>query len=258
MPGYARSPQYGTNAAAFDRRRNRSGGADCRLGIRTRGGHRQPRAGDWVWSALETLSEPLQEVVLLRYFTSASSYHQVAAACDVPVGTVRSRLNQARTRLDQALRATVSTVHTDIDTRVARRREAAEALPSSAPLGQFRTALADATVPDLRLVGPQGQRSLGREALADMMDSDLRAGVRQRLNSDHDIVSRIKASVVDSKSNDGARSTGDIARHKSGNESAAYFVPAHELHVGSLEHRPEHIRANGGSVQRPDGGGAPL
>jgi RNA polymerase sigma-70 factor (ECF subfamily) len=138
---------------------------------------------DWVWSALETLSEPLQEVVLLRYFTPASSYDQIAAVCDVPVGTVRSRLNQARMKLDQALRATANTAHADIDTLVTRRRDEAEALLSSAPRGQFRTVLADTTVPDLRLTSPQGQRVVGRESLADIMDSDLRAGVRQRLNT---------------------------------------------------------------------------
>jgi len=33
---------------------------------------------DWVWSALETLSEPLQVAVLLRYFTQVGSYGQIA------------------------------------------------------------------------------------------------------------------------------------------------------------------------------------
>jgi hypothetical protein len=122
-------------------------------------------------------------VVLLRYFTTAGSYDQVAAACDVPVGTVRSRLNRARMKLDHALRATASTVHADIDTLVARRRDEAEELLSAAPRGQFRTALAAATVPDLRLTSPQGKRVVGRENLADMMDSDLHAGVRHRLNT---------------------------------------------------------------------------
>ena len=48
--------------------------------------------------------------------------------------------------------------------------------------GRFRATLTAATVPGLHLIGPQGQRTRGREALADIMDSDLDAGVRQRLN----------------------------------------------------------------------------
>ena len=46
---------------------------------------------DWVWSAVNELSEPLQVPLLLRYFTPATSYEQMAAVCDVPVRTVRSR-----------------------------------------------------------------------------------------------------------------------------------------------------------------------
>jgi RNA polymerase sigma-70 factor (ECF subfamily) len=78
---------------------------------------------DWVWSALEELSEPLQVAVLLRYFTTATSYGQIAAACEVPVGTVRSRLNQARTKLDRALRATAADAHYDTAALTARRRD---------------------------------------------------------------------------------------------------------------------------------------
>jgi RNA polymerase sigma-70 factor (ECF subfamily) len=137
---------------------------------------------DWVWSALEELSEPLQVAVLLRYFTTATSYGQIAAACEVPVGTVRSRLNQARTKLDRALRATAAAAHYDTAALTARRRDEAEDLLSSAVHGQFRATLAAATVPDLHVIGPQGQRTCGRDALADIMDSDLHAGVRQRLN----------------------------------------------------------------------------
>lgn len=138
---------------------------------------------DWVWTALDALSEPLQEAVLLRYFTTASSYQQIAAACGVPVGTVRSRLNQARTKLDNALRATADTTHTDSAAITARRRREAQELLSSAAHGRFRTTLAAATVPDLNLLGPQGQRARGRDTLADIMDSDLAAGVRQCLST---------------------------------------------------------------------------
>jgi RNA polymerase sigma-70 factor (ECF subfamily) len=36
--------------------------------------------------------------------------------------------------------------------------------------------------PDLLLLGPQGPRARGRDTLAEIMNSDLDAGVRQRLN----------------------------------------------------------------------------
>ncbi|BCB74672.1 hypothetical protein GCM10022251_74710 [Phytohabitans flavus] len=51
---------------------------------------------EWLWRALADLSEPLRLVTLLRYFSGVSSYEQIATPCGIPVGTVRSRLNQAK------------------------------------------------------------------------------------------------------------------------------------------------------------------
>ncbi|MET0418236.1 MAG: sigma-70 family RNA polymerase sigma factor, partial [Actinoplanes sp.] len=59
---------------------------------------------DWVWHAIGALSEPDRLVTLLRYFSDASSYEQIAAVCGVPVGTVRSRLSHARRALAGGLR----------------------------------------------------------------------------------------------------------------------------------------------------------
>ncbi len=63
---------------------------------------------EWVWQALEAL--PLDEriTVMLRYFTRCVSYEAIAGVTGVPVGTVRSRLNRARTRLADALRHTIT------------------------------------------------------------------------------------------------------------------------------------------------------
>jgi RNA polymerase sigma factor (sigma-70 family) len=58
---------------------------------------------DWVWTALERLSEPLRLAVMLRYFTGASSYETIAGISGVPVGTVRSRLSAAKAKLAEEL-----------------------------------------------------------------------------------------------------------------------------------------------------------
>jgi RNA polymerase sigma-70 factor (ECF subfamily) len=71
---------------------------------------------DWVWTALERLPEPQRVAVMLRHFSTASSYDAIADICDVPVGTVRSRLNAARKRLADDLLATATAAHTDRDT----------------------------------------------------------------------------------------------------------------------------------------------
>jgi RNA polymerase sigma-70 factor (ECF subfamily) len=130
---------------------------------------------------LESLSEPLQTVVLLRYFTEVRSYDQIAAACEVPVGTVRSRLHEARRRLTGRLLAPSSGVATDVRALTARRRREAEDLLAAAPRGDLRRALADLAAADVRLIGPQGQRERGHRPLVHIMHTDLQAGVRQRL-----------------------------------------------------------------------------
>ena len=81
---------------------------------------------DWVWTALERLSEPLRLAVMLRYFTGASSYEAIAELCGVPVGTVRSRLSTAKRRLAEELLETAAFAH---DEAMARWRRAA-------PLGE--------------------------------------------------------------------------------------------------------------------------
>jgi RNA polymerase sigma-70 factor (ECF subfamily) len=66
---------------------------------------------DRVWNALNCLSEPLRATVMLRYYSRHSSYESIAETLAVPVGTVRSRLSQAKTALAKALHNSPDTVH---------------------------------------------------------------------------------------------------------------------------------------------------
>ncbi|WP_372350835.1 RNA polymerase sigma factor [Streptomyces sp. KL116D] len=68
---------------------------------------------DWIWDAIGELTPKLRLVVMLHYFTATTSYEDIAAACDIPVGTVRSRLNQARSQLARLLLATADQAHDD-------------------------------------------------------------------------------------------------------------------------------------------------
>ncbi|MEV8544715.1 sigma-70 family RNA polymerase sigma factor [Streptomyces sp. NPDC051572] len=74
---------------------------------------------DWVWKALEELSPVLRMPLVLRYFaTGVTSYERIAEVCGVPVGTVRSRLSQGRTKLAAALAATADAPHGDAELRI--------------------------------------------------------------------------------------------------------------------------------------------
>jgi RNA polymerase sigma-70 factor (ECF subfamily) len=66
---------------------------------------------EWVWTALSELSEPLRVAAMLRYFGSYSSYEEISTILGVPVGTVRSRLNQVKVKLAEALLETAGLAH---------------------------------------------------------------------------------------------------------------------------------------------------
>lgn len=52
-----------------------------------------------LFNSLSALPEVLRSTLLLRYCTGFSSYQEIAEILSIPVGTVRSRLNQARQKL---------------------------------------------------------------------------------------------------------------------------------------------------------------
>jgi|GEM_PF-5811053 hypothetical protein len=58
---------------------------------------------DWVWTAISSLPETLRVTAMLRYFGSFQAYDEIAAILGIPVGTVRSRLSQVKTKLADAL-----------------------------------------------------------------------------------------------------------------------------------------------------------
>lgn len=68
---------------------------------------------EWVWTALSELSEVLRVTAMLRYFGSYASYEEISAILDVPVGTVRSRLNQVKVKLAEALLETAGIEHSE-------------------------------------------------------------------------------------------------------------------------------------------------
>ena len=66
---------------------------------------------EWVWSALYELPEALRVTAMLRYFGSFSSYEEISAILDVPVGTVASRLSQVKVKLAESLLRTAGLEH---------------------------------------------------------------------------------------------------------------------------------------------------
>ena len=135
---------------------------------------------DWIWTALEGLSPGLRLVTLLRYFTEVSSYEDIAALCATPVGTVRSRLYQARTKLADALRATAEQPHGDATALSTLHRDLGERAMLSAGRGELASALSDLWSPQAEVMWPTGKLT-GIDYLAEAYERDLADGVCHKL-----------------------------------------------------------------------------
>lgn len=137
---------------------------------------------DWVWEAIGGLSEPLHDVVVLRYFSKASSYDAIAAALDVPVGTVRSRLHDARAALVARLRELESSAADD-HLRVTHARERLfAAIVDEYNSGNEPRLLAGALSDEARLTVSTGDALIvGQAAITRSLAEDIEAGVRLRL-----------------------------------------------------------------------------
>jgi RNA polymerase sigma-70 factor (ECF subfamily) len=137
---------------------------------------------DWVWHAIEQLTPSLRMTLMLRHFSGVTEYDAIASACGVPVGTVRSRLSEARAKLTSALLATADDAHDDAS-KLSRAAgvEAAETM-AAAERGEFPELVRDRWAPEFRIFA--GGVLYGDTAAAVRgMDSDLMAGVRQRFRN---------------------------------------------------------------------------
>jgi RNA polymerase sigma-70 factor (ECF subfamily) len=133
---------------------------------------------DWIWGALQRIPEPLRVTAMLRYFGSYDSYDELAAILGIPIGTVRSRLSEARVKLAEALLASAGLIDDESRTPApVRARFWFEAFRDVFRWGED-TELLSHFASDILVVRSHGTISRGREHLAVEIEEDLAAGVR--------------------------------------------------------------------------------
>jgi len=133
---------------------------------------------DWIWGALQRLPEPLRVSAMLRYFGSYDSYDEVAAILGIPIGTVRSRLSEAKIKLADALLASAGLIDDEARVRArARERFWADAFQDVFRRGESSKFVSHFST-DLLMGWSSGKLARGRQHLAAEGDGDLAAGVR--------------------------------------------------------------------------------
>ncbi|WP_113698962.1 RNA polymerase sigma factor [Nonomuraea lactucae] len=146
---------------------------------------------DWIWRALQELSPNLRLVTMLRHFTGVTAYDQIAELCAVPVGTVRSRLSQARAKISEALLATSRLAHDDVAALTEACRRDAEETLRAAERGSFGEALAAQWSPMVETTWARDKHTHGLDYPVQVMNRNLDDGVRHHLANvvaGHDVV----------------------------------------------------------------------
>ena len=162
------------------------------LPMRTERGFSEPSAEEsidqlamreWVWTALSELPEVLRVTAMLRYFGSYSSYEEVSAILGVPIGTVRSRLNQVKTKLADALLKTAGLEHNEArrltESRARYFREVMEGYNGGQADEEYVSGFAE----DVVGVLSNGTVFCGRELVAEDLEGDMEAGMKLHLTN---------------------------------------------------------------------------
>jgi RNA polymerase sigma-70 factor (ECF subfamily) len=133
---------------------------------------------DWVWHAIGELSPSLRVVAMLRYFSEVSTYEQIASVCQLPIGTVRSRLSQVRVKLTDALSATAERSHEDNSAKQQICEQDAVDTLATANRGAFNE-LAVRWSPQLEVIPARGDRG-GADLLLNTLQTEHENGVHRR------------------------------------------------------------------------------
>ncbi|WP_432828712.1 RNA polymerase sigma factor [Dactylosporangium sp. CA-092794] len=136
---------------------------------------------DGVWYAIGRLAPHLRTVTMLRYFSAVTRYDEIAALCGIPVGTVRSRLNEARRQLAGHLLAVRHSAYDGTAAIIETRRREAEQAVAAGHAGTFAELLRDGWRRDVDATWADGRRLRGIEAIARHMDGSMAVGIKQRL-----------------------------------------------------------------------------
>jgi RNA polymerase sigma-70 factor (ECF subfamily) len=137
---------------------------------------------DWVWAALYELPEVLRVTAMLRYFGSYSSYEEIATILGVPVGTVRSRLNQVKAKLADALLRTAGLEHDEASRLTDSQTRYFSAVFDEYNKGQGYEIIVDALSDDFLHARSDGA-SGGLEWFMEELEDDLETGMKVHLTN---------------------------------------------------------------------------
>ncbi len=138
----------------------------------------------FLWERISKLSEPLRMVVILRYFSAFNDYEYIAKLLGIPVGTVRSRLNEAKKQLKKIWDSNLS----DMPHKIRREAEYWNDFYTAAYNqmqidGNVRDNFTNHMLPELTIRFSNGELKRGRTLMEREIAGDIKYGTSYQLNS---------------------------------------------------------------------------
>jgi len=128
-----------------------------------------------IYSAMMQLAPVLQSTLFLRYFSAYQSYEEIATILSIPIGTVRSRLNQAKTKLAEQWNQ-----HNDAGEKILEENEEWNAFYHSVYSGihaqdYYKNKLIDHLDKNIRIIA-RDKINTGRIVFENLIAGDLKVG----------------------------------------------------------------------------------
>lgn len=129
-----------------------------------------------IYTGITHLPDSLRSTIMLRYFSSYSSYESIASILKIPVGTVRSRLNQAKLKLSQHWRLSESAYNHVEEQSNEWNQFYLNAFSGMHHHDEHKNRLLDHFEKDLQLILPGGKQDTGRYHFEKLIGGDRKYG----------------------------------------------------------------------------------
>ena len=139
---------------------------------------------EFLWERISRLTETLRVVVILRYFTNYNNYEIISEILGIPVGTVRSRLNEAKKQLKKTWDMSLSDLPQNIKKEAEYWNEFYSYIFNYIQNDfDVRQRFSNHLLPDILINFTSGKSAYGRKLIEKELSDDIKYGTSYRLSS---------------------------------------------------------------------------
>ena len=144
----------------------------------------QNNLSEFIHERINNLSDSLQLVVILRFFTEFDDYESISRILDIPIGTVRSRLNEAKKQLKKNWNANLNDLPENLQSESAYWNEFyTESFNNAYKTVGARNKIIEHLLPEVKIHFTSGKINIGRDILKNEIEEDVKFGTRYNITT---------------------------------------------------------------------------